>query len=200
MIKQIPIGPMENFAYLIGDEAAKVCAAIDPAWNAQEIIEAARDSGWKIEKILLTHSHFDHTNALEALANLTGAEIYAHALDAKDLPASLAVEETRDGTEIAVGGIAVRCIHTPGHTPGSQCFFAEGSVVTGDTLFVDNCGRVDLPGSSPADMMASLKRLSSLDPSTVVYPGHDYGPTPTSTIGRQLSNNPYLAEAAENAK
>jgi len=192
MIKQIPIGPMMNFAYLIGDESAKLCAAIDPAWNAPGIADAAKKAGWKIDKILLTHSHFDHSNALEALVGLTGAEAYAHEADAQDLPPNITIHATKDGQEIEVGSIKIRCIHTPGHTPGSQCFLVGDALITGDTLFVDNCGRVDLPGSSPEQMLASLKRLSELEPSIVIYPGHDYGPSPTSTIGEQRKSNPCM--------
>ena len=199
MIRQIPIGPMENFAYLIGDPAAKVCAAVDPAWNAQEILRAAEAEGWTIAKVLLTHSHYDHANALAALAKITGAAIYVHEADAGDLPGDLELHPTKEGMTIAVGGLTVTCLHTPGHTPGSQCFLVENALITGDTLFVDNCGRVDLPGSSPSDMLASLARLAALDPATVVYPGHNYGPTTTSTIGDQRQSNPYLAARAESA-
>ena len=197
MIRQIPIGPMENFAYLIGDPAAKVCAAVDPAWNAQEILRVAEGKGWTIATILLTHSHFDHANALEVLAELTGAEIYVHEADVADLPSNLELHPTKEGTKIPIGSLTVACLHTPGHTPGSQCFLVDDALITGDTLFVDNCGRVDLPGSSPSDMLASLSRLAKLDPAIVVYPGHNYGPTPTSTIGEQRKTNPYLTAQAE---
>lgn len=197
MIRQIPIGPMENFAYLIGDPAAKVCAAVDPAWNAPEILRVAEGEGWTITTILLTHSHYDHVNALEALAKLTGAEIYVHEADAGDLPNELALHPTREGTTIPIGALTAVCFHTPGHTQGSQCFLVDGALITGDTLFVDNCGRVDLPESSPSAMLASLKRLAALDPAIVVYPGHNYGPTPTSTIGEQRKTNPYLTAQAE---
>lgn len=197
IIQQIPLGPMANFAYLIGDGAEKVCAAVDPGWNAQEIIRAAEGRGWAIAKILLTHAHFDHANALEALAKLTGAEIYVHRADAGDLPKGLSVHPTEEGTAIAVGGESVTCLHTPGHTPGSQCFLTGTAIITGDTLFVDNCGRVDLPESNPSEMLSSLSRLAALDAATVVYPGHDYGPTPTSTIGEQRMSNPYMNARSE---
>lgn len=192
MIKQIPIGPMMNFAYLIGDDSSKVCAAVDPAWNAPEIARVAEESGWKIVKILLTHSHYDHINALEALAETTRAEVYVHTADAEGLPPGVDARRTEDGSEIEIGSLTARCIHTPGHTLGSQCFLVEGALITGDTLFIDNCGRVDLPESSPKQMIQSLARLAKLDPSTVVYPGHDYGPSSTSTIGEQIKSNPYL--------
>ena len=197
MIKQIPIGPMMNFAYLVGDDEAKLCAVVDPAWDATALAREAKNAGWRIEKILITHSHYDHANALEALHALTGAEIFAHKADAPDLPGGLGINETSDGTTIPVGSLTVKCMHTPGHTRGSQCFIVDGAIITGDTLFVDNCGRVDLPESSPKDMLVSMKKLSELPATTVVYPGHDYGPSPTSTIGEQQKSNPYLCARSE---
>lgn len=197
IIKQIPIGPMMNYAYLIGDNETKTAAAVDPAWDAQAIIRTAEDEDWKITSILLTHSHFDHVSAVEALAKIVDARIFVHRADAKDLPSGLPIHPTEEGTVIDVGYIHIHCLHTPGHTPGSQCFLVDGSLITGDTLFIDGCGRVDLPGSNPEDMLASLKRLSSLDPKTVIYPGHGYGPSPTATIGEQLKTNPYLNAKSE---
>jgi hydroxyacylglutathione hydrolase len=190
-IVQLAVGPMMNFAYLIGDDEAKVCAVVDPGWDAQAIISAASRAGWRIEKILLTHTHFDHVGALERIASETGAEIYAHSEEADELAGFKAVG-TDDGSIIKVGGLRVQCLHTPGHTPGSQCFMVGGALFTGDTLFIDGCGRVDLPGSSPENMVESLRLLASLDPATIVYPGHDYGGTSSATIGDLLETNPYL--------
>lgn len=193
IIHQFSVGPMGNFCYLIGDETQKVCVAVDPGWNAQEILRAAKAQGWTITKILLTHGHFDHANALEALARETGAEVYAHSDDTGDLPKGLAVHPTEEGSVIPIGNESIACLHTPGHTPGSQCFLTGNALITGDTLFVDNCGRVDLPESNPADMLRSLARLATLDSAITIYPGHDYGPTPTSTIGNQRKTNPYMS-------
>lgn len=197
VIKQISVGPMMNFAYLIGDDGAKLAAAVDPGWDAEKIAGAAEAAGWKIEKILLTHAHFDHAQALDGLKELTKAEVYLHRKETEDVSKASGINFTEDGTVIEIGGVKVTCLHTPGHTPGSQCFLADGAIITGDTLFVDGCGRVDLPGSSPKDMVASLNRLAKLPPSTVVYPGHNYGGSPTSTIGEQLKSNPLLTVKSE---
>lgn len=196
-IVQIPVGPMANFAYLIGDDASRDCAAVDPGWDAPGILRAAEGRGWRITKILLTHNHFDHAGAAEELAGLTGAEVFIHRADAGEMSTGIALHPTEEGSVIEIGGEGILCLHTPGHTPGSQCFLVGRALITGDALFVDNCGRVDLPGSSPSDMLASLARLARLDPEIVVYPGHDYGPAPTSTIGEQQKSNPCMGATSE---
>lgn len=197
IIKQITVGPMANFAYLIGDENAHECAIVDPGWDCAEILRVAESLSLAVTKILLTHSHFDHARAVEELAKATKATVYVHKKEASEIPKGLTVEATQDGTVVKIGSIEVRCLHTPGHTPGSQCFVAGGAIFTGDTLFVEGCGRVDLPGSNPKEMMLSLKRLATLDPKLVVYPGHNYGPSPASTIGEEIKNNPYLSATSE---
>lgn len=145
----------------------------------------------------MTHTHFDHCNAAEELARKIGAPVYVHESEAGDLPEGLDVRKTRQGETIKIAGIDIRCIHTPGHTPGSQSFLVGDALFTGDTLFVDGCGRVDLPGSSPKEMVRSLASLAKLPDNIIIYPGHDYGPKPTSTIGDQKKSNPYLAGPTE---
>jgi len=188
---------MMNYAYLVGDAKGENVVAIDTAWSADQIIDAAKKSGKKIEAILLTHTHFDHCNAVEELARKISVPVYVHEAEAGDLPEDLNVKPTKKDMIVEVAGMAVHCIHTPGHTPGSQSFLIGDSLFTGDTLFVDGCGRVDLPGSSPKQMVASLADLAKLPDHIIVYPGHDYGPTPTSTIGDQKKNNPYLSAPTE---
>ncbi len=195
-VKQLHVGPMQNLAYLVGDDDAKTCAVIDPGWNAKLILKSAKDAGWRIEKILLTHGHFDHTGALKDIIKETKASVHVHKEDAGDIDEGLAFNATEDGDVIKLGNMEIKCIHTPGHTPGSQCFLVEGSLFTGDTLFVDGCGRVDLPGSDPKKMMASLKMLASLDPKTKVWPGHDYGGT-EAAMGTLLETNPALLATSE---
>ncbi len=188
-IIQIPIGPMMNFAYLIGDAERGFCAAVDPAWDAHSIKRVAAGAGWKIQKILLTHAHFDHANAAAELSAITGSKIFVHRLEPVEELTGVALEYTEEGTIIEIGKLKIECIHTPGHTRGSQCFLVDDSVITGDTLFVDACGRVDLPGGSSSDMVESLKRLADLPVATKVYPGHDYGRSKVSSIGEERRNN-----------
>ena len=192
-VEQLAVGPMMNFAYLVADEEAKVCAVVDPGWDAATIEGVARRRGWRIEKILLTHAHFDHAGALRDLARTSGAAVYVHEAEIAEVRNGISAIATEEGSTIAIGALEVRCLHTPGHTAGSQCFVVEGALFTGDTLFIDGCGRVDLPGSDPAKMVGSLRRLAGLDPALVVYPGHDYGGAPSATVGELVRSNPYLS-------
>ncbi len=197
LIKQIPVGPMLNLAYIVGDTDSGTCAVIDPGWDSKSILGTADGEGLRIDKILLTHAHFDHVGALMEIASETKAPVYVHAAEAAELGGDLDARPTEDGTEIELGSLRIECLHTPGHTPGSQCFLVDGNIFTGDTLFVDGCGRVDLPGSSPGEMLVSLKRMARLDPAITVWPGHDYGGL-KSTIGTLIETNPYL-DATEEA-
>jgi hydroxyacylglutathione hydrolase len=196
-IKQISVGPMQNFAYLVGADDGKSCAMIDPSWDAAKLVGEAERDGRRIEAILLTHAHFDHVNALEDVAKKLKIPVYVHVAEAHALPKGLDVQTTKEGTMIETAGLEIKCLHTPGHSPGSQCFMVDGAVFTGDTLFVEGCGRVDLEGGSPDDMVISLSRLGELPGETVVYPGHDYGSKKTSTIEKQRASNPYMNEMAE---
>lgn len=203
LIQQIAVGPMANFSYLIADATRKVAAYVDPGWEAAKVVGpngAAAKNGWAIEKILLTHTHFDHIQDLRAAWELTKAPVFVHALEIGAVAEaggamSGAAHAIASEEIIHIGDVAVKCLHTPGHTPGMICFYAAPHLITGDMLFVDGCGRVDLPGSDPEKMFESLRRLSQLPDDTIIYPGHDYGPTPTSTIGAQKKTNPYLSAA-----
>ena len=123
--------------------------------------------------------------------------MFIHGAEAHALPQGLDVTTTKEGSIIEAAGLKITCLHTPGHSPGSQCFMMEGALFSGDTLFVEGCGRVDLEGGSPDDMVISLSRLGELPGETIVYPGHDYGGKSTSTITQQRANNPYMNEVAE---
>jgi len=188
---------MANYAYLIADTDTKVCAVVDPGWDAEIILAEAKSENWRIEKILLTHTHFDHTNDVKKLFDITGAKVYVHESEASELSDINDVITTKEGSKIEVGNLEITCLHTPGHSPGSQCFLVDDVIITGDTLFVDACGRVDLPGGNPKQMMESLKKISMLDPNIVVYPGHAYGASNKSTIGDQRKTNPYLNENSQ---
>lgn len=199
IIKQLPVGPMANFAYLVGDAATNVAAAIDPGWGPDEILHAALAANLKIEKILLTHTHFDHSQALSELVELAHAPVYVQKEEAHEIAKGIETIETVDGTIIDVGNLKIECLSTPGHTKGSQCFLVDGALFTGDTLFIDGCGRVDLPGSDPKEMVCSLARIAKLDGNITIYPGHDYGPKNKATIAEQLKTNPYLGRISEAA-
>lgn len=192
LIKQIQVGPMMNFSYLVGDTKGCKAAIIDPCWEADKLIAKAQESGLSIISLIATHSHFDHVNAAEALSNQLKIPIYVHEADAKDLPKQIKIIKTRDDDEIDIADQKIKCIHTPGHTPGSQCFLIDGNLFTGDTLFVGNCGRIDLPGGNEKELNESLKKLSHLPDGTKIYPGHDYGEKKTSTIGWEKHHNPFM--------
>jgi glyoxylase-like metal-dependent hydrolase (beta-lactamase superfamily II) len=185
-ILQLPVGQMSNFTYIIADEESSESAIIDPSWDLEKIFEILKKNNWKAKYIINTHTHFDHILGNEQVAAVTAAKIIQHKNSTSDRHISVS-----DGDIIKVGNISIRVLHTPGHSKDSMCLVVEGKFVfTGDTLFVGNCGRVDLPGSDSKEMYNSLfYKVAKLDESLIVYPGHDYGPTPTSTIGQEKKTN-----------
>ncbi len=192
-IFQYAVGPMANFSYLLGDPVSKTAALIDPGWEGRALCDNATAAGFRITHILLTHTHFDHIGAIGEVHTLTGAPVYVHTAE-RDIISDITdqITTTSDGDTIMIGNVAVQCWHTPGHSPGGQCFLVDGGCFSGDTLFVQACGRVDLPTSDPRAMFHSLQRLATLPDITMIYPGHDYGPSPTSTITAERAQNPYL--------
>ena len=187
IIKQIAIGAMDNFCYLIGCPKTRQALVIDPGADVAVILSAAEDQALTIDTIVNTHAHGDHTAGNKALKEQTGARIMIHTEDAKGCPQ--ADIHLSDGNLVEVGEITFRVIHTPGHTPGGICLYADGNLFTGDTLFVGDSGRTDLPGGDRPTLGASIRRLMELPEDTVVWPGHDYGPTPTSTLGWEKRHN-----------
>jgi len=208
VLRQSEIGPMSNYVYLIGCAETREAAVVDPAWDVPSIIQMATESDLRVNRILITHSHPDHINGLEEMLEATDARVYLHAEEIdymKEMAARFGVrvdfmssrsanfQAVSDGEDIQVGNLAVRFLHTPGHTPGSQCFLVERNLVSGDTLFINSCGRVDLPGGDPEKMYWSLTRkLAALEDETILYPGHNYASRPTSTLGEEKRNNPYM--------
>src|SRR5437016_8306828 len=179
------IGVMQNFGYIIGDPRTKHAAVVDPSFDARILQKVAKENGYSIELIFNTHHHRDHVFDNERLANETGARVAAHRLS--EVRKDLVLE---DGAITKVGGLKVKVVHTPGHSPDSCCYVVAGRVFTGDCLFVGDCGRVDLPGSSVEQMYDSLfQRVRKMDDDLIVCPGHHYGPTPTSTIGHEKKTN-----------
>ena len=179
------IGQLANLGYLIGDPDVKRAAVIDPSFDARVLQKAAEENGFTIELIFNTHHHPDHVFDNERLANETGGKVAAHKLSRvrKDIV-------LEDGVIVRLGDLAIKVVHTPGHSPDSCCFIVAGRVFTGDCLFVGDCGRVDLPGSDIDQMYDSLfNRVRKMDEALIVCPGHHYGPTPTSTIGNEMRTN-----------
>jgi glyoxylase-like metal-dependent hydrolase (beta-lactamase superfamily II) len=191
--KQISVGYMGNFVYLIGDKKAKECAIVDPAWDVDGVLREAEKDGMKVVAGILTHTHFDHTNGVGTLIQKTGAKIYVHANEAKYLKEfQKNLVETKEGFKLKLGDTEMTFLHTPGHTEGAQCVLVGNKLVTGDTLFVGACGRCDLPGGDEKKMMQSLKRLSGLEATLEIFPGHAYGDADSSTIGNECRTNPYM--------
>lgn len=187
IIRQIATGDMANFSYLVGCEATGEALAIDPGFDIEPLLEEARAAGLNITTIVNTHGHPDHCAGSGELKRLTGAPIFMHAADAS--PRVPADRLFSGDDELRVGRIVFRVLHTPGHTPGGICLYAEGHLFTGDTLFVGDSGRTDLPGGHRPTLAASIRRLMTLPDDTVVWPGHDYGPTASSTIGWEKRHN-----------
>ncbi len=206
-LRQEQVGPLANFVYLIGDPETHRAVAVDPAWDVDTILGIVERDGYQIDAILVTHYHPDHLGgdlwghsikgAAEMLAR-TKAKIYLHKSEAEGAKQQAGLSDSdivkvESGDVFKLGDLELRFIHTPGHTPGSQCFLVAGNLISGDTLFVNSCGRVDLPGADPEAMYYSLNQtLRNLDDSTVVYPGHAYAPESSTTIGEQKRTNIFM--------
>jgi len=191
-LKQLEVGPMQNFIYLIGDKNKRECVMVDPAWDVDQVLRVAQEDGMKVMGGLITHTHFDHCNGAEELLERTKGKIYVHKNEAEFLKGmKKEIEKVESGYKLRVGDLEITFVHTPGHTPGSQCFLIQGNLVSGDTLFIDACGRCDLPGGNANQMYDSLQSLAKLGDRTILLPGHNYAEDPTSTIGQEKSHNPY---------
>jgi glyoxylase-like metal-dependent hydrolase (beta-lactamase superfamily II) len=205
-LRQLEIGPMQNYVYLVGDPETREAAVIDAAWDIDAIIAAAAADGYTITKDLVTHFHPDHLGGRFMGMSVTGAaelvgklpiKVYINKRESgfigrvSDLPASDVVAVDA-GDSVQIGKVPLTFVHTPGHTPGSQCFLVDGNLISGDTLFIGSCGRTDLPGSDPAELYESLNTLKSLPDDTVLYPGHNYADRPTSTIGQEKRRNLFM--------
>jgi glyoxylase-like metal-dependent hydrolase (beta-lactamase superfamily II) len=208
IVKQYEVGNFAVFCYLIGNEETQEGLFIDPADDAKRLLGEAKSLGLnKIKYIVNTHSHVDHIMGNAEMVKQSGAKLIIHEEDAGALvqtpsyllemfgataspPADIVVKE---GDAIEVGNVNVKVIHTPGHSPGGMSLYVDGTVFTGDTLFVGSVGRTDFPGSSWDVLEASIrKKLYVLPGETVVFPGHNYGSTPTSTIQYERRHNPFV--------
>jgi len=187
IIRQLDVGHMDNFCYLVGCEKTRKAVVIDPGAEVDRIVSEAHKDGLVIQYIVNTHGHGDHTAGSAGLKALTGAAVIIHSLEASAVPqADILLSGDQ---ELKVGEITFKVFHTPGHTPGGICLYAEGNLFTGDTLFVGDSGRTDLTGGHRPTLAASIRRLMTLPDDTVVWPGHDYGPTTSSTIGWEKRHN-----------
>lgn len=187
IIRQLKLGAMDNFCYLVGCEKTLQAVVIDPGANVKRILSEAERQKLKIAFIVNTHGHADHTAGCAELKRLTGARVIIHALEADAVPDADILWS--DESDLKVGELTFRVFHTPGHTPGGICLYAEGNLFTGDTLFVGDSGRTDLPGGHRLTLGASIRRLMQLPDATVVWPGHDYGPTKSSTLAWEKRHN-----------
>jgi len=214
--RQVPVGRMANFAYLVGSRSTREALIVDPAWDVGGLLERAEADDVRITGALVTHYHQDHVggeifgHAIEGLAQLLERQavpIHVNRAEASGLRRVTGVSESdlarhEGGDVLTLGRVRVRLLHTPGHTPGSQCFLVEeasapGRLVSGDTLFLGSCGRVDLPGADPEAMYHSLNgTLRALPDDTVVYPGHLYSSEPSGSLGDEKRRNPYLRVAS----
>lgn len=194
--EQFELGPMQNFVYLLGEASGRDCLVVDPAWDDQVIRARVEAAGRRVAGVLLTHSHPDHLNKVPEL--LEWADVPVYMMRQEATWSGYRCENLKllePGETISLEGLEVTAVHTPGHTPGSTCFAVGGHVLTGDTLFIDGCGRCDLSGGDPEVMYESLgKLLTALPPQTRVLPGHSYGPAATDLLEGQAKTNPYLIQ------
>ena len=194
-IEQIPVGQMANFSYLITDDGEeKETAIIDPSWDLEKILEIIKKNGYHVKYIINTHSHFDHVLGNDQIVAITKCKVIQHKNSKEKHDISV-----NDGEELKVGKTHLKVLFTPGHSKDSICLIVDSKIIiTGDTLFVGNCGRTDLPGSDPEEMYNSLfEKISNLDDNLVVYPGHNYGYKPISTIGEEKKNNYVLVPSTK---
>jgi glyoxylase-like metal-dependent hydrolase (beta-lactamase superfamily II) len=194
---------MVNFVYLIGDRQTRECMVVDPAYAITDILEIVDQDEMKLTGVLATHYHPDHVGGSMMGMKIQGV---ADLLEKTQIPIHINKHETKwvarttglneidlvqheGGDKVSVGDVSITFVHTPGHTPGSQCFLVEQRLVAGDTLFLDGCGRTDLPGGNPGDLYTSLQTLASLPAATIVCPGHQYSALPSANLGDVVSTN-----------
>jgi len=192
-VHQIEVGNMANFTYILEDEETKEAILMDPSWNLDEIQNLITRYDLKIKYIVNTHYHFDHTLGNKVMAKSTGAKIMQHESSTLDHDITLV-----DSQKIKFGNSELIIFHTPGHSKDSICLVGDGKIFSGDTLFVGNCGRVDLPGGSAKELYHSLfDVLYNMDENLVLYSGHNYGSSPTSTLSKEKKSNFVLQKRTE---
>jgi hydroxyacylglutathione hydrolase len=192
-VVQLEVGLLQNFCEILWCPETREAAIVDPAWEVDTLLKEVAARGLRVTTVLVTHTHNDHIEGVGELVAKTGAAVVVSPREADAVRADAqTLVDAVDGRDVAIGRRGVRALDTPGHTVGGTCFLADGYIITGDLLFVGGCGRTDFRGGDTATMWRSLQRVAALPEETRVYPGHDYGRTPTSTIGTELLTNPYL--------
>jgi hydroxyacylglutathione hydrolase len=194
ILEQFELGAMANYVYFIGCSETREVAIVDPGWDMTFLFKEATKKGYKITAVLLTHGHPDHIEGLEALLKRFDVPVYLSEQEAEFfMPECKNLQLTKDHEIISVGKIQIECLHTPGHTSGCQCYHIDNILLTGDVLFVDSCGRCDLPGGSSKAMYDSLYNIIlKLPDATVIYPGHRYGRKSFATLCELKTTNLYL--------
>lgn len=192
-VYQFEVGDMQNFTYLLEDEDSGEAIVIDPSWDLPDVLQTIKRNNMKVKYIVNTHYHFDHTIGNDYMVKSTGAKIIQHKESAlkNDMKVS-------DGDKIKFGNSEVTVFHTPGHSKDSMCLVGDEKIFSGDTLFVGNCGRIDLPGGNARELFHSLfDVVSKMNENFVLYPGHNYGSSVTSTIGKEKKTNFVLQPRTE---
>ncbi len=192
-VHQVQVGNMQNFSYIVEDDETNNAIIIDPSWDLIELELIIKKNDLKIKYIVNTHHHFDHTLGNKAMVESTKAPIIQH--ESSELKSDISV---KDGDSIEFGNSKLKVLHTPGHSKDSICLIGDGKLFSGDTLFVGNCGRIDLPGGSAKELYHSLfDVLYSLDDNLIMYPGHNYGHSEISTIGQEKTTNMIMQKRTE---
>lgn len=204
---------MVNFTYLVGDRESGRALVVDPAYGVNEILDIAAADGMEVAGVLATHHHPDHIGGsmmgysiegVTAVLERVAVPVHAHREEAALITRVTGLDPSdvvahHGGDRVAVGAVEVELLHTPGHTPGSQCFLVDGMLIAGDTLFLQGCGRTDLPGSDPASMYESLQRLAGLPDDTAIYPGHRYSVASSGTLAAVKETNMVFKPATREA-
>ena len=192
-VVQLEVGLLQNFCEILFCPDTHEAAIVDPAWEVDTLLREVAKRGLRVTTVLVTHTHNDHIEGVGEVVAQTGAVVVVSPREAAHIERDAkTLVDAVDGADIAIGRRGLRALDTPGHTVGGTCFLADGYIVTGDLLFVGGCGRTDFQGGDTSAMWRSLQRVAALPEETRVYPGHDYGPTPTSTIGHERETNRFL--------